>query len=72
MQSHHLLKTFWSGTDGWRDEQFPDGKVVWTSPTGQTYTTWPGSRLLFPALCIDRAKYLLSQGKSASSVTAGS
>ena len=50
-RKHHLLKTFWSGADGWRDKQFPDGKVVWTSPTGQTYTTWPGSRLLFPALC---------------------
>jgi hypothetical protein len=42
-----LLKTFW----GWRDEQHPDGVVVWTSPDGQTYTTHPGSRVLFPALC---------------------
>jgi hypothetical protein len=25
--------------------------VVWTSPQGQTYTTDPGSRLLFPTLC---------------------
>jgi len=25
--------------------------VVWTSPQGQTYTTHPGSRLLFPTLC---------------------
>ena len=23
----------------------------WLSPTGQTYTTYPGSRLLFPSLC---------------------
>ncbi len=29
----------------------PDGTVVWTSPHGQTYTTHPGSRLLFPTLC---------------------
>ena len=25
--------------------------MVWTSPQGQTYTTHPGSRLLFPTLC---------------------
>ena len=29
----------------------PDGTVVWTSPTGHTDTTYPGSRHLFPALC---------------------
>jgi hypothetical protein len=46
-RKHHLLKTFW----GWRDEQLPDGTVVWTCPQGQTYTTYPGSRLLFPTLC---------------------
>ncbi|WNG88801.1 DUF222 domain-containing protein [Mycobacterium sp. ITM-2016-00317] len=48
---HHLLKTFWTGATGWRDRQYPDGTVVWTAPTGHTYTTHPGSRLLFPALC---------------------
>jgi len=48
-RKHHLLKTFWVG---WRDQQRPDGTVVWTSPTGHTYTTRPGSRLLFPALCL--------------------
>jgi len=47
-RSHHLLKTFWTG---WCDEQHPDG-TVWTSPTGQKYVTRPGSRLLFPALCL--------------------
>jgi hypothetical protein len=46
-RKHHLLKTFW----GWRDTQWPDGTVDWTSPDGQTYTTHPGSRLLFPTLC---------------------
>ncbi len=46
-RKHHLLKTF----GGWRDEQQPDGTVIWTSPHGQTYTTHPGSRLLFPTLC---------------------
>ncbi|CAN3127591.1 HNH nuclease domain-containing protein [Mycobacterium sp. smrl_JER01] len=48
---HHLLKTFWAGAGGWRDRQHPDGTVVWTAPTGHTYTTLPGSRLLFPTLC---------------------
>ncbi|OBF17305.1 hypothetical protein A5725_23245 [Mycobacterium kubicae] len=48
-RKHHLLKTFWTA---WRDEQYPDGTVVWTSPTGHTYTTRPGSRLLFPSLCV--------------------
>lgn len=41
----HLLKTFW---EGWSDVQFPDGTVEWTSPTGRTYVTHPGSRVLFP------------------------
>ena len=48
---HHLLKTFWTGPGGWRDRQLPDGTVIWTSPTGHTYTTKPGSMLLFPTLC---------------------
>jgi hypothetical protein len=46
-RKHHLLKTF----GGWRDRQHPDGTVEWTSPHGQSYTTYPGSRLLFPTLC---------------------
>ncbi|HPX35087.1 MAG TPA: DUF222 domain-containing protein [Mycobacterium sp.] len=44
-RKHHLLKTFWTG---WTDRQSADGTIVWTSPTGHTYTTRPGSRLLFP------------------------
>ena len=48
---HHLLKTFWIGALGWHDRQYPDGTIIWTSPTGHTYTTHPGSRLLFPTLC---------------------
>ncbi|OBA89558.1 hypothetical protein A5662_23930 [Mycobacteriaceae bacterium 1482268.1] len=48
---HHLLKTFWNGPGGWRDRQLPDGTIVWTSPTGHTYTTYPGSSHLFPSLC---------------------
>lgn len=48
-RKHHLLKTFWTS---WRDEQRPDGTISWTSPAGRTYTTLPGSSLLFPALCV--------------------
>ncbi|QHP86578.1 HNH endonuclease [Mycolicibacterium monacense DSM 44395] len=54
-RKHHLLKTFWTGENGWRDEQFADGTIVWTSPSGQTYTTRPGSALLFPTLCTPTA-----------------
>jgi hypothetical protein len=46
-RKHHLLKTFW----GWRDQQLPDGTVIWFLPDGQTYVTTPGSALLFPSLC---------------------
>jgi len=31
--------------------QLPDGTIIWTAPSGQTYTTHAGSRLLFPTLC---------------------
>ncbi|KAA0096730.1 DUF222 domain-containing protein [Mycolicibacterium sp. P1-18] len=43
---HHLVKTFW----GWRDEQLPDGTVIWTSPAGDRYVTHPGSAIVFPRL----------------------
>jgi hypothetical protein len=46
-RTHHLVKTFW----GWKDQQLPDGTVILTSPSGQTYVTTPGSALLFPSLC---------------------
>jgi hypothetical protein len=45
-RDHHLLKTFW----GWKDQQLPDGTVIWRLPDGETYVTTPGSALLFPAL----------------------
>lgn len=43
---HHLLKTFW----GWRDEQLPDGTVIWRLPGQHAQVTTPGSALLFPNL----------------------
>ena len=46
-RKHHLLKTF----GGWLDRQLPDGTMIWTAPDGQTYTTYPGSRIPFPSLC---------------------
>jgi hypothetical protein len=54
-RKHHLLKTFWSGVNGWRDKQLPDGTGMWTSPSGHTYRTVPGSKLLVPALCVPTA-----------------
>jgi hypothetical protein len=47
---HHLLKTFYTGIGGWADRQLADGTVVWTSPTGHTYTTKPVGALFFPIL----------------------
>jgi hypothetical protein len=42
------LKAVW----GWRDQQLPDGTVILSSPSAQTYVTTPGSALLFPSLCV--------------------
>ena len=47
---HHLLKTFYGGPGGWRDQQLPDGTVVFTAPTGHTYTTQAHGGMLFPTL----------------------
>ncbi|UCZ58373.1 HNH endonuclease signature motif containing protein [Mycolicibacterium phocaicum] len=52
-RKHHLLKTFYGGPDGWRDRQQPDGSIVWTAPTGHTYTSVPESRILFPRKVTD-------------------
>lgn len=47
-RTHHLMKTFWVGPDGWTDVQLPDGTLIWTSSSGQSRTTKPGCRLYFP------------------------
>jgi hypothetical protein len=47
-RGHHLMKTFWIGVGGWADEQLPDATLIWTAPSGTTYTTHPGSRLFYP------------------------
>ncbi len=67
-RQHHLLKTFWSGASGWRDRQQSDGNVVWTSPTGRTYTTRPGSVLLFPPLCRPTGTLVLPEPKPANGI----
>ena len=54
---HHLVKTFW----GWQDKQLPDGTVIWTSPSGHTYVTTPGSALLFPTLCAPTGEIALRE-----------
>ncbi len=40
-RTHHLIKTFYGGPGGWSEHQLPDGTVVFTAPTGHTYTTEP-------------------------------
>jgi hypothetical protein len=45
-----LLKTFWSGVGGWKDQQLPDGTVQFSSPSGRSYSTKPGGGQLFPIL----------------------
>ncbi|MDR3664321.1 MAG: HNH endonuclease, partial [Mycobacterium sp.] len=52
-RKHHLLKNFYGGPTGLQDRQLPDGSFVWTAPTGHTYTSVPGSRILFPDKIID-------------------
>lgn len=46
-RKNHMMKTFYGGPYGWRDVQMPDGTVIWTAPSGHTYTTYPGSNLFF-------------------------
>ncbi|OHT96356.1 HNH endonuclease signature motif containing protein [Mycobacterium syngnathidarum] len=46
-RAHHLVKTF---VKGWTDRQYPDGTVVFTSPTGHTYLTEPHGAAMFPTL----------------------
>jgi hypothetical protein len=58
-KTHHLLKTFYCGPDGWNERQLPDGTVIWTSPSGRTYTTKPGGALFFPQLAIPTGKLIL-------------
>ncbi len=49
---HHLMKTFYTGADGWTVRQQPDGTIVFTTPTGRVHTTKPFGAMLFPQLAI--------------------
>jgi hypothetical protein len=59
---HHLLKTFYTGVGGWADHQLADGTVVWTSPTGHTYTTKPGASAFFPVLAASTGELTIARG----------
>ena len=50
---HHLIKTFFTGLNGWSDVQRPDGAIVVTAPTGHVYTTEAFGGVLFPGLAVD-------------------
>ena len=45
--------------------KLPDGTVIWTSPTGHTYTTKPGSAVLFPTLCLPTGTLRLPRNDTA-------
>mgnify|MGYP001947183910 FL=1 len=49
-RTHHLIKTFFSGPDGWREQQMPDGTMLFISPSGRRYITKPQGALFFPQL----------------------
>jgi hypothetical protein len=59
---HHLMKTFHCGPDGWREEQLPDGTVVFTSPSGRVHLTEPLGAQLFPQLAAPTGALPLSTG----------
>lgn len=54
-RTHHIVKTFLTGVNGWKDEQRRDGTIVVTSPTGHVYETEPLGGLLFPSLRVPTA-----------------
>lgn len=47
---HHLIKTFYCGSGGWKDEQLTDGTIVLTAPTGHVYRSEPHGASMFPVL----------------------
>jgi hypothetical protein len=55
-RDHHLIKTFYSGAHGWRDEQRPDGTVVLIAPTGLVYVTDAHGGQMFPTLAVPTAE----------------
>ena len=54
-RTHHLIKTFYTGENGWSDEQRSDGTIELRAPTGHVYTTEAHGGQLFPALAVPTA-----------------
>jgi len=46
------------------DRQWPDGTVIWTSPSGRVSTTKPGGALFFPQLAIPTEELTLPTATS--------
>ena len=61
---HHLFKPFYAGPAGWDEQQLADGTVIWTSPTGRTYTTKPLGASFFSQLAVPTEKLVLPRGPS--------
>ena len=63
-RTHHLLKTFYCGPGGWNERQLPDGTMIFTSPSGRTYTTKPKGALFFPQLAVPTGELVLPRATS--------
>jgi hypothetical protein len=66
-RAHHLVKTFWMGhkdQKGWGEEQYSDGTIVWTSPSGRRYTTTPSGALFFPQSDLATADITLQEQRA--------
>jgi hypothetical protein len=68
---HHLVKTFVTGLGGWADRQLPDGTVVWTAPSGCTYTTTPTGSIFFPVLAAPTGELVIPDGTQAPNIGRG-
>jgi hypothetical protein len=66
-RAHHLVKTFWmgqKGQKGWGEEQYSDGTIVWTSPSGRRYATTPSGALFFPQSDLTTADITLQERRA--------
>jgi hypothetical protein len=59
--THQLVRPENGGGHPLSAVQAVAGTVIWTSPTGHTYTTKPGSAPLFPTLCLPTGALPLPQ-----------
>ncbi len=70
-RTHHLLKTFWTGEHGWAEKQYSDGRIMFTSPSGRTYTTTPSGALFFPQLGVSTGQIILEDRHPNTTAEAG-